>query len=89
MGKRSPFRLSHFDPKARYDLYYEASRQMYVMRDVTIAGMQTWEQFDEPDEASDVFLTLRTAQDETVFLEASAVTLMAPAGTRVAVDKFG
>ena len=84
--RRNPFPLEQFDGDARYDVYFESAQSLVTLRDVRILGLKTWETFDEPDEATDTFVALQGADDQVVYLEAAAVTLLAPAGTRVALE---
>lgn len=87
MGKtKIPFSLQHFDVTARYDVYFESAQRLVALRDVRMVGLRTWEEFDEPDEAADTFLALQAADDRVVFVEASAVTMVAAAGTPVALE---
>jgi len=87
MGKnKKPLMLQHFDNAVRYDVYFEAAQRMVVLRDVRLVGLRTWEEFEEPDEAADTFLALQAADDGIVHVEASAVTMVAEAGTTVTLD---
>jgi len=84
--KQNPFPLEQFDSEKRYDVYFESAQSLVTLRDVRILGLKTWEQFEEPDDASDTFLALQDARDQVVFVEAAAVTMLAEAGTPVALE---
>ncbi|MHC4960188.1 MAG: hypothetical protein ACYTGN_17680 [Planctomycetota bacterium] len=87
MGRKNhPFPLEQFDSAMRFDVYFESAQRLVAMRNVRILGLKTWEQFEEPDEASDTFIALQDADDKVVFLEAAAVTMLAEAGTAVTLD---
>lgn len=88
MGRnnKNPFELERFDSEMRYDVYFESAQCLVTLRDVRILGLKTWEEFDEPDEVADTFLALQGSDDKVVFLEAAAVTMLAEAGTPVALE---
>jgi hypothetical protein len=83
---RNPFNFQHFDSELRYDVYFESAQCLVTLRNVRILGLRTWEEFDEPDEVGDAFVALQDANDKVVFLEAASVTMLAEAGTSVALE---
>jgi len=84
--KTKPLRLDHFDTGARYDVYFEAAQRLVTLRNVRIVGLKTWEEFEDPDDATDTFIAVQNSDDKTIFVEASAVTMVAESGTQVALD---
>ena len=80
---QNPFPLGRFDPELRYDIYFEATGKLVALRHVHVVGVQTWEEYDDPEDATELFLVLQNAHGQQLFLEASAITLMAQAGTSV------
>ncbi|MEM8885356.1 MAG: hypothetical protein AAGD14_14905 [Planctomycetota bacterium] len=88
MGRKNtnPFPLGRFDPEMRYDIYFETSERLVALRHVQIVGVKTWEEYEDPDEATELFLVLKNAHGQSLFLEGSAVTFMAEAGTNVNLD---
>ena len=84
--KTKSLNLDHFDTQSRYDIYFEAARRMMSLRNVRILGLKTWEEFDDPEDATNTFLAVQNSDGHAIFIETEAVTLLAQAGTSVLLD---